>query len=299
MKPRTTLEQWHSLQAVIDHGSFARAAEQLHRSQSSVSYMVNKLQQQLGVQLLRMDGRKARLTATGEALLRQSRRLLDDASQLEQFARHLADGWEAEINLVVDAAFPSELLMQALRAFAPISHGTRVQLDQVILSGATDALLNDRAHIAICHRVPERFLGDLLISVEFIAVAHPDHPLHRQGRPLNNADLSREMQVVVRDSSADRSTDRGWLGAEHRWTVSSLDTAISTISQGLGFGWLPRHQISRELDSGALQPLDLSHGQRYSADLYLVLGDAEHAGPATHTLAELLTRYALQSFDKK
>ena len=60
--PRVTLDQWRTLQAVVDHGGFAQAAEALHRSQSSVSYTVARMQEQLGVPLLRIDGRKAVLT---------------------------------------------------------------------------------------------------------------------------------------------------------------------------------------------------------------------------------------------
>ena len=63
--PRVTLDQWRTLQAVVDHGGFAQAAEALHRSQSSVSYTVARMQDQLGVPLLRIDGRKAVLTEAG------------------------------------------------------------------------------------------------------------------------------------------------------------------------------------------------------------------------------------------
>ena len=71
--PRVTLDQWRTLQAVVDHGGFAQAAEVLHRSQSSVSYTVARMQEQLGVPLLRIDGRKAVLTEAGDVLLRRSR----------------------------------------------------------------------------------------------------------------------------------------------------------------------------------------------------------------------------------
>src|SRR5258706_12700218 len=63
--PRSTLEQWSVLKAIVDHGGFAQAAEALHRSQSSVSYMVARLQEQLSVELLAIEGRKARLTEQG------------------------------------------------------------------------------------------------------------------------------------------------------------------------------------------------------------------------------------------
>ena len=53
--PRVTLDQWRTLQAVVDHGGFAQAAEALHRSQSSVSYTVARMQEQLGAPLLRIE----------------------------------------------------------------------------------------------------------------------------------------------------------------------------------------------------------------------------------------------------
>ena len=76
---------------VVDHGGFAQAAEALHRSQSSVSYTVARMQEQLGAPLLRIDGRKAVLTEAGEVLLRRSRQLVKQASQLEDLAHHMED----------------------------------------------------------------------------------------------------------------------------------------------------------------------------------------------------------------
>ena len=113
--PRTSLEQWAVLQAIVDHGSFAAAAEALHRSQSAVSYTVAKLQEQLGVPLLQIDGRRAQLTEIGRVLLKRAANLLSDAQQLEQLAHSMASGWEPEIRLVVDLAFPTDLLLQALQ----------------------------------------------------------------------------------------------------------------------------------------------------------------------------------------
>ncbi len=71
--PRITLDQWKILQAVIDHGGYAQAAQALHCSQSSISYNIARMQEQLAMPLLRIEGRKAVLTETGEILLRRSR----------------------------------------------------------------------------------------------------------------------------------------------------------------------------------------------------------------------------------
>ncbi|HGX94289.1 MAG TPA: LysR family transcriptional regulator [Candidatus Tenderia sp.] len=295
--PKVGLEQWRVLQAVIDCGGYAQAAKRLHRSQSSVSYSVAKLQEQLGVTLLRIEGRKAVLTPTGETLLRRSRQLVDDAAELETLAHCLEQGWEGEIKLVVDAAFPNCYLMPALQRFMPVSRGTRVQLNEVILSGADEALLEGRADLVIGARVPSGFLGDRLLEVEFVAVAHRDHALHRLERALNPADLRREMQVVIRDSGLTLKRDIGWLGTEYRWTVSSLDTAVDAVASGLGFGWLPRHKIGSLLNEGLLKPLPLHEGQSRYASLYLIFGHPTSVGPATQQLAELLARVCQENRD--
>ncbi len=286
--PKVSLEQWRILQAVIDHGGFAQAAEKLHRSQSSVSYTVAKMQEQLGMPLLKIEGRKSKLTAAGELLLRRSRQLVSDASELEELARNLEQGWEPEVVLVVDAAFPSGYLMAALKHFVPVSRGTRVQLNEVVLSGADEALLEGRADLVIGAQVPQGYLGDQLIEVDFIAVAHPQHALHQLGRELTLDDLRRELQVVIRDSGIHLKRDMGWLGAAHRWTVTSIDKAVEALQSGLGFGWVPMHQVQNHIDQGRLKPLPVREGQRRSANLYMIFGHPEQIGPATQKLAQIL-----------
>lgn len=286
--PRVSLEQWRTLQAVVEQGGFAQAASHLHRSQSAVSYAVQRLQDNLGVAVLRIEGRRAVLTEAGEVVLRRVRQLLRDAEALETLAHELKAGWEAAIHLVVDAAFPTEVLMGALQAFAPHDRGTRVFMQEVVLSGAMDALREGTADLVIGAGLPDTVLADELLEIEFVAVAHPDHPLHKQHKLVDFSDLRREMQIVIRDSGQYQVADHGWLESEHRWTVSSIERALSTVTYGLGFAWLPRHRIQSQLESGQLKALPLSQGQTYSTHLYLSYAHPEHVGPATRLLTQHL-----------
>lgn len=288
--PKTTLDQWRALQAVVEYGGYAQAAAQLHRSQSTISYAIHKLQQQLGIELLQVQGRKAQLTEAGQVLIRRSRHLVKDALDLEQLAYSLSQGREAEVRFVVDAAFPSAILMEALKDFAPRSGGTRVQLKEVVLSGADEELESGEADLLISASYPPDYLGDILYQVEFIAVAHAGHPLHQTGRTLAMKDLEREVQVVIRDSGIRHNVDVGWLGAEHRWTVSGMETAVSAVASGLGFAWLPRHYVQHKLDTGELEPLPLREGRIYRANVYLIFGKPNNVGPATRELADELRR---------
>ena len=285
--PKVSLDQWRALQAVMEYGGFAQAAEYLNRSQSSVSYTVNRLQEQLGLKLLNIEGRKAVLSEAGKILLQRSKQLLCDASAIEQLAHYLEQGWEAEIRVAVEAAFPTELIMKALKQFEPIGKNTRIRLEEVVLSGAEEKLLNGKADLVITPFIPQGFLGEELIQVHFVAVAHPEHALHQLGRNITTHDLGRETHVILSDSGS-KGMDSGWISDSRRWTVTSRESAIKIISNGLGFGWLPEKVIEQQLANNELKHLPLNEGSRSSAILYLVYANLEQVGPATREFAEIL-----------
>src|SRR5215469_15811800 len=72
---RTTLDEWEILQTVVQLGGFAPAAKQLNRSQSTISYAIARLQEQLGIKLFEIKERRAHLTEFGRALLADVARL--------------------------------------------------------------------------------------------------------------------------------------------------------------------------------------------------------------------------------
>src|SRR4030042_4040734 len=100
---RITLDQWAALVAVVERGGYGPASEHLHRTQSTVTYTIKKLEDQLGLKVFGREGRRAALTPAGEVLYRRGKSLLDDAARLERSAAGLAQGWEAEVRLAVGA----------------------------------------------------------------------------------------------------------------------------------------------------------------------------------------------------
>jgi DNA-binding transcriptional LysR family regulator len=281
----TTLEQWRAAAAVADAGGFQAAARALNKSQSSVSHAVAKLSQGLGVDLFIKRGRKAEPTAAGEVLLRRARRLLEDAAEIEATSAALARGWEAELTVAVDTILPTDLLMRTLNRFADEAPAIRVQVMETVLSGTHEALTGGLADLAVSGFVPDGLQGEALMALEFLAVAHADHPLNRLGRALDFDDLARHRQLVVRDSGSARY-DAGWLGAEGRWTFSSLASSIEAIRHGSGFAWVPRDKISRELADGSLRPLPLGPAGCRRVTLHVILQTPDHPGPAARALAD-------------
>src|SRR5882672_7184909 len=136
-----TLDQWKALISVVDSGGYEKAAEALKKSQSSVTYAVQKLQSQLGVKAFEVKGRKAVLTPTGEFLYRRAKALTEEAAATERAAKKLSAGWEAEIGIAVETAFPVWLLLQCLDAFGKESPHTRIEVVETVISGTAEALL--------------------------------------------------------------------------------------------------------------------------------------------------------------
>ncbi|TCS34325.1 LysR family transcriptional regulator [Paucimonas lemoignei] len=270
---RISLKQWKMFHAVVDFDGFTGAASHLHISQSAISYTLAKLQEQLGVSLLKIEGRKAQITEEGKILLDRSRELVRNAVELEALAENLRNGWGPEIRIVTDPSFPPQLLMKTLRKLSPFSQNVRLSVEEASLSEARKALHERAADLAVSTEVPMGFMGSELIEVEHIAVAHPDHSLFSLNREITTDDLEKQVQIVISggDQAGEQSNYR--LSRYSRfWRVSGIDTAIDALRHGLGYAWLPRCRVQKWLDEDQIAILPLDKGSAYKSTLYLVLG---------------------------
>ena len=287
--PRISLEQWRCLVAVVEAGGYAQAAERLHKSQSSISYAVQKLESVLGMKAFLIEGRRAVLTAAGQMLYSRARLLLHDAAGLERDARKASAGWESEIGIAVEVLFPTWLLLHCLDRFGQESPQTRIELYETVIGGAPEALREGRVELAISPHVPHGFTGEPLArQVRIIPVANPNHPLHQLGRELTIRDLREHRHLVVRDSSSQRDRNTTTVEVAQRWTVTNMATSIGAACRGYGFAWLPEEKIHQELADGVLKPLPLRGGSERYLQMYLIFADQESPGPGTLRLAEII-----------
>ena len=288
MSTHITLEQWRSLIEVVDAGGYAQAAERLCKSQSAVSYAVQKIETLLGIKAFEIKGRRAILTSTGKMLYRRALALVNEANELEKAAYKLSAGWEAIITVAAEILFPSELLLNCFQRFSLQSPSTRIELIESVLGGTSDALLSGQVDLAISSQLPLGFLGEILMRIRLQAVAHIDHPLHHLGRELNYRDLRAYRHVVIRDSGTKRDQRTATVEVDQRWTVSQVATSIQAVSMGYGFAWLPEEHIREELRAGVLKPLPLKQGHIREIPLYLILANPDFAGSGVRCLANIL-----------
>lgn len=279
---KVSLEQWRMFKAVVEHGGFNQASKQVFKSQSSIHTAIGKIEHTLGVKLFKVEGRKTILTSNGRLMLRRAEYLLNEANKLEAVGETLGKGVESSLRVAVDEILSQKSLYDALHQVSIEYPNLQVELVETILSGAQESLENLTVDIAISPYKPANAYSEPLCNVEFLLVAHPEHPLHQLDRKLTLEDLKSHRQIVIRDSSILNKKNEGWLGANQRWTVTHLHTSINMIASGLGYAWLPLLAIQKYLDGGQLKALPMGEFSARSASLFLSFQDVDALGPAAH-----------------
>lgn len=254
---RLTLEALQTLEAIAERGSFARAAEALHRVPSALTYTVQKLESDLGVALFDRSGKKPTLTPAGQALLEQGRELLRQAESVESRVKRVHAGWESQLSIAVDNIVPLSLLYPLIEQFDREDCGTRLRFTQEVFGGVWDALIDRRADLAVGapgdvphgHGLTSREFG----AAQFVFAVSPLHALARAAEPIPVNVVAKHRAVVVADSSRRLSPrTSGIAPGQETLIVPTLNAKIEAQAAGLGVGYVPRHMAAPWLSAGTL-----------------------------------------------
>jgi DNA-binding transcriptional LysR family regulator len=252
---------------------------------------VQQVESRLGLKAFAIRGRKAILTPTGQFLYRRGRALVDEASRLEQAARRVSAGWEAELRIAVEIVYPMRLLFEALDRFGRESPHTRIEVFDSVMGGTPEVLVEGLVDLAISGIVPPGLLGDPLLAVRLVLVANPAHPLHQLGRPLTADDLRAHRQLIIRESGTKRATVPT-VDAAQRWTVSDIAESLQAARAGYGYAMLPELAIRDAVADGSLAALPMREGGERFGQLYLVYADRDAAGPGALRLGAIIREVA-------
>ena len=284
---RTTLDEWEILQAVVQLGGFAPAAKQLNRSQSTISYAIARLQEQLGIKLFEIKGRRAHLTELGRVLVADVEPHLEGFHQLERRASSLASGGETEVRISVDSIYPNARLFAALAEFARLCPYVQPRLRQGTFLSADTEFSVHNAQLCITALLSREFFSKPILAIAMVGVARSDHPLHAIKRKLNRPDLMQHMLVTIEGAASGTLRHQPRVPAQRVLQVTSIEAAIDAVRSGLCFGWLPANLIQAELANGRLLPLRLPAGGTREVRLNLVYKDLSSLSREVNVLADL------------
>ena len=215
------------MDAIARSGSFAAAARQLGKVPSALTYSVRQLEEALDVLLFDRRSRQATLTAAGQELLDEGRRLLEEIEAVANRVKRVATGWETQLTIAVDDVISRTTLLELCESFyacsatlartgargapsaAATPPATRLRLRTEVLAGTWEALVTGQADLAIgvgTHReLPSGVTLKDLGPMPFVFAVAPHHPLAAATEPIAPGARASDwvwMQPAIKDSLA-------------------------------------------------------------------------------------------------
>ena len=259
-----TIEALETLDAIDRRGSFAKAAEELNKATSAVSYAVQKLEEQLNITVFQRQGRRSVLTPAGRLILTEGREILQTTARLANKAKEVATGWEPRISIAVESLQSYPAFFGVLREFLKEHPTIEIDICESVLNGGWEALEQGRVDLVVGSPGPvplqKGYRAILLARADLVPVIASDHMLAGlTTKPETlEAALTVLRRVVTHDTSMIDVARSAGLGSEGQICyVQNIDQKVEAILAGIGIGHLPLQRVKRHLDSGELIKLEL------------------------------------------
>ena len=227
------LDQIRTFLAIADTGSFTRAAEEVHRTQSAVSMQMRRLEERIGKSLFAKDGRINRLTEDGERLLAYARRLVKLSR--ETLAAFDDSSLEGQIRIGMPDDYADRFLPEIMGRF--VRTNPRVELSVICepTANLTDLIRRGQLDIALVTQCDEARSSEVVRREPLLWVGSTSHMAHEEAiLPL----------AVGRASCAWRRAATEVLTAQGReykilFTSWSAQVVIAAVLAGLAISVLP------------------------------------------------------------
>jgi DNA-binding transcriptional LysR family regulator len=275
------LDLLRSFVSVVDTGGFTSAGERVHRTQSTVSQQIRRLEESLGFPLLHRNGRRATPTEQGERLVSYARRLL----ALAQEARDVVGrpGSEGVVRLGIPEDFAAYRLTELLSDFARSRPGLRLDVRSGMSVNARRALERGELDIALFKRDAGEGGGIAAWPERLHWITSRRHPIEFRRDPLPLVMNEQGCLYRARMIHALEAPGRAWHMA---YTSPNLSGIQAAVSAGIGVSILPEvailpeHRVLRRKD-----------GFPAITNSEVALVTAPNPSPATQRLAEILREF--------
>lgn len=246
--------------AVMETGSFARAAERLRTSPGQASKLVSRLESELGVRLLNRTTRALAATEAGQAYFERMRNLLADFDALDAAVRSASTTPRGRLRITAPVSFGTRQLAPVLVDFA--RQYPEIELD-VSFSDRVVNLVDEGydAAIRIGKPADTSLIARRLCEARIILCASADY-LARKGTPTEVSDLAGHDCIIdtnFRDPGTWRFRNGDGkevaLDVDGRLRFSNAEVVLAAAEAGLGIARTPSFNAGPRLRDGALVPL--------------------------------------------
>ena len=250
------LDAMRSFIAVIDTGSFAKAARRLRCSPTAVTRAVAQLEKELGLGLLTRTTRSVRSTERGGIYAECCRRLLADLENSERLTRGVGAAPRGELRIAAPVMFGRLHVMPMVEALLASHPDLSVR---VMLSDRVAHLVEEGIDVAVrlADLTDSNLIAVRVASVHSLLVASPKY-LDEHGRPRSMADLGKHQIIEFEglgSSNEWRFGSQGRLAVRThpRLSVNCASSAVSAAERGCGITRAISYQVQTALDAGTLE----------------------------------------------
>lgn len=288
-----TIEALETLDAIDRRGSFAKAAEELNKATSAISYAVQKLEEQLDIALFQRQGRRSVLTPAGQLILAEGREILQTTARLANKAKEVATGWEPRISIAVESLQSYPAFFSVLHEFLKVHPSIEINVCESVLNGGWEALEQGRVDLIVGSPGPvpaqKGYRAIPLASPDLVPVIASSHELAGTAKtpgafaPL----LPKVRRIITHDTSTTDVTRSAGLSSDGKhFYVQNIDQKTEAILAGIGIGHLPHKRIQEHLDNGKLIAL---HLQEEPAQESFMAWRISHKGKGLQMLTQELS----------
>jgi DNA-binding transcriptional LysR family regulator len=275
------LELLRSFVSVVDAGGFTRAGERVHRTQSTVSQQIKRLEEEIGQALLHRDGKDVTPTEAGERLLSYARRLLSLAEEARDVVAQPCK--EGAVRLGIPEDFAAYRLAKLLATFSRAHPNLRldVRADQSLLLKRD--LERGELDLALFKRDAGEKGGIAVWPEKVHWVTSKNHPIDTKTASVPLIGFPAGCLYRSRAIHALESAGRGWHMA---YTSSSLAGIQAAVAAGMGLSILSEMAIQADH-----RVLTAKEGFAPIEKTEVALMASPDASPATLRLADKLAEF--------
>jgi DNA-binding transcriptional LysR family regulator len=287
-------DQLRTFLAVLEQGSFVRAAQALSVSQSTISFHVKALEERVGSSLVERGRGRVGPTPAGRVLEPFARRIVGLCDEANQRLTQAESGEVGEL-LVAASTIPGEYLLPPILALLRAAHPRlQVQVDVLDTERATAAVLAGDCELALVGRKPgdRRLLATPVGHDEVVLVGPQPDPFVPSGK-LAPRDLAqvpvilREQGSGTRDAIARLLPHLGDRNPVLR--VGSTEALKRCVLHGLGVAFLSSLAIEAEVEAGRMHRIAIT-GTPVKRTFYAVRHRSVTPSAGARALHELLVQ---------
>lgn len=259
-----TLRQLKVFESVARNLSFSRAAEEFHLTQPAVSMQVKQLEEQAGLPLTEMVGKKVHLTEAGEEVARHARRIAQQLREAQEALNAIKGvrGGRLSIGVISTAKYFTPRLLAEFRRRRP---GIELNLSVNNRETVVRQLADNEIDLAIMGQPPLEFatVSDAFADHPLVMIAAPNHPLAQGGALVTPEALEAETFLIREPGSGTRSAmERFFADAgivpRHVMEMVGNETIKQAVMAGLGIAFISAHTVSLECEVGRLAKLKVA-----------------------------------------